>query len=198
MAAGTTDEDLLEAWGAGDHDAASTLIDRYFEAIARFFQSKASRDPATQDELVQATFAACVEARRRFRGDGTFRSFLYSIAYNVLRKHYGRRRRDERVDFGTVSIVDLRTGASTLAGRRAERALLLQCMQTLPVEMQTALEFHYWEGMTAAEIAVALDVPVGAIKTRIRSARARLRDALTSAEAPGALRQAAADELEKN
>ena len=193
-----TDLDLLQSWSTGDRDAASTLIDRYFEAIARFFQNKARPDPATQDELVQSTFAACVEARIRFRGDGSFRSFLYSIAYNVLRKHYEQRRKSERVDFGTVSIVDLRTGPSTLAARKAERTLLIQCMQRLPVEMQTALELHYWEGMTSAEVAVALGVPVGTVKTRIRTARLRLRDALTAADAPPALRQAAAEEFEKN
>lgn len=198
MATDATDQELLQAWSTGDRDAASALIDRYFEAIARFFQSKAQHDPVTQDELVQSTFAACVEARTRFRGDGTFRSFLYSIAYNVLRKHYERRRKNQRIDFGTVSVVDLRTGASTLAARQAERALLIGCMQALPIEMQTALELHYWEGMTAAEVAVTLGVPVGTIKTRIRTARSRLRDALTAADAPDALREAAAQELEKN
>lgn len=187
----STDEQLLRAWRGGDRTAGSDLIDRYFEAIARFFSTKAPREQTVQDELVQMTFASCVEAKDRFRGDGSFRSFLYSIAYNVLRKFYTAQRSALQLDFGTVSVVDFATGPSTFTARKAEHALLRDCLQRLPVEQQTVLELHYWEGLTTSETATALGLPLGTAKTRIRTARIRLGETLALAKVLPSVRDAA-------
>ncbi|MEM6991962.1 MAG: sigma-70 family RNA polymerase sigma factor [Myxococcota bacterium] len=189
----TADEDsrLLERWVAGETAAGSALVDRYFDAIARFFRNKVADSLDAQDDLVQMTFTACVEAGARFRGEGSFRSFLFSIAYNVLRRYYEKRRRDARVDFGTVSIHDLAKGPATLLGEAADRALVVAALRKLPVDVQTAFELHYWEGATVAEVAAVLDWPVGTVKSRLRRGRAQLRECLEAEPAPDDARAAA-------
>ena len=166
---------MLAQWAAGDRQAGAELFDRYFSAISRFFRHKVSGTLQEQDDLVQATFTACLSAAPRYRAEGSVRAFLFSIAYNVLRRHYDNRARDARVDFGTVSIHDLAPGPSTAMGRQAEIAILIAAMRKLPVELQTALELRYWEETTVAEIAVVLELPVGTVKSRLRRARTLLR-----------------------
>ena len=79
------DAALLEAWREGDLDAGRSLFERYFEALQRFFANKVGSDP---EDFVQEVFAACVRGRDRMRDGRSFRSYLFGVAYNILREHY--------------------------------------------------------------------------------------------------------------
>ena len=100
-----SDAQLLAAWAGGDKAAGEALFERHFEAVARFFRNKLPADAAHED-LIQQTFLGCVEARERFRGEASFRSFLFAIAHRQLSKHWRTRSRD-RLDFQTVSVFEL-------------------------------------------------------------------------------------------
>jgi RNA polymerase sigma-70 factor (ECF subfamily) len=75
-------------------------------------------------------------------------------------------------------VADLAPGASTLLPKRAEPAELVAALRRLPLDEQIVLELYYWERMTAGEIAEALGDPEGSIRTRIRRAKAIVREAL--------------------
>jgi RNA polymerase sigma-70 factor (ECF subfamily) len=164
---------LLEAWRAGDAGAGRELFARHFDAVYRFFRNKV--DDAAED-LVQQTFMAVVQAKEVFRGDASFRTFLFVVArkrlYSWLRE---RTRRPEAQAIGSTSIADV-AGASPsrAAADREEHRVLLEALRRLPVEMQTALELFYWEDLSVAEIGEVLDVPVGTVKSRLQRARAQL------------------------
>lgn len=185
------DATLLRRWAEGDRASGGELIDRWFAAIARFFRNKVRDDESTQDDLVQATFAALVEAAPRFRGDGSFRAFLFSIAFNMLRKHYDRGRRDAVLDFATRSVHDLGPGPFSQLALRGDHALVLAALRELPVALQTALELSIWEGMTAAEIGVVTGDPEGTIKTRLRRSKELLRERVAALATDPATRAAA-------
>lgn len=175
-----TDGELLERWAAGDGASGEALFERHFEAVARFFRNKTggvAGQGITYDDLVQQTFLGCVEARERFRRDASFRTFLFAVARNVLSKHY-RSRTVGAFDPATTSVVDLGASPSAVVARDRDQQLLLQGLRTLPVDAQIALELHFWEGMTAAEIAGVIGVPVGTAKTRLRRARQLLEAAV--------------------
>lgn len=174
------DVELFAAWAGGDAHAGAELFDRWFQPISAFFRTKvaASAGLHVQDDLVQTTFATCLEARESFRGEGSFRSWLFGIAYNVLRRHWERTHRDARVDFGTVSLHDLAPGAPSLLDADARRAQLLGAMRHLPLQLQVALELYYWESMTAAEIGRALEIPEGTVRTRLRRGRSLIAERL--------------------
>ncbi|PRP90532.1 ECF RNA polymerase sigma-E factor [Enhygromyxa salina] len=164
-----SDAQLLRAWADGDKRAGEQLFERHFEAIARFFRNKLPADTQHED-LIQQTFLGCVEARDRFRGDSSFRSFLYAIAHNQLAKHWRSRSRD-RVDLKSVSAFDLDPSPSAALARDQDQHQLLLALRRIPLDSQVALELHYWEAMTAAEIGEVLGVPLGTAKTRLRRAK---------------------------
>jgi len=180
------DIELLDRWRAGDRSAGEQLFDRHFDTVLRFFRNKTT---SMADDLVQQTFLGCVEARDRFRGHSSFRTFLFSIAHHVLGKHWRGRVGDRLVDFAEQSVHDLAPGAVTVLGFRHEHRVLTEALRRLPVELQVALELHYWEKMTSAEIGEVVGAPEGTVKTRIRRARQLLEQCMAEvAASPGLLR----------
>ncbi|MCH9683361.1 MAG: sigma-70 family RNA polymerase sigma factor [Deltaproteobacteria bacterium] len=170
------DAQLLAAWRDGDLTAGGALFERYYAAVVRFFGNKVSGDPA---DLIQETFEACTRSRDHVRDDNGFRSFLFGVAYNVLRRHYERtRRRDERVDPTTASVAELSPGPATMVASRDEHRLLLTALRRIPLEFQVILELFYWESMTSAAIAESLDMPHGTVRSRLRRARQLVEEAL--------------------
>lgn len=169
---------LLDAWRAGDLEAGSRLFDRHFESIHRFLRHKVGDDT---DEVMQRTLLACVESRDRFRGASSFRTFLFGVARLELLSHYRRRRKsDAHVDFESKSFFDLDPSPSTVVARHKEQQLLHEALRRLPVDLQIALELHYWEGMSATEVATVLEIPPGTVKSRLRRAKELLRETMES------------------
>lgn len=167
-----SDLELLSAWSGGDQRAGDRLVRRYMRAVVRFFRNKTSDD---LDDLVQQTFLGCIESVARFRGEGSFRSYLFGVACHVLARYYRAKYRDDkRVSLDEVSFHDLSPGPSLAFAQRREHELLLTALRRLPVSYQVVLELHFWEEMTTREIAVATAVPHGTAQTRLRRAREQL------------------------
>ena len=167
-----TDAELLERWHAGDGAAGNTLFERYFDVLYRFFRNKVDDGI---DDLLQETLLACVRGRERFRGEATFRTYLFAIARNVLYGHWERRaRRAADVDVGELSIEAMSTSPSGVIGRAAEHRLLVRALRAIPLELQVVLELHFWEDLSGPELAVVLDIPEGTVRSRLRRAREQL------------------------
>jgi RNA polymerase sigma factor (sigma-70 family) len=165
---------LLDAWRAGDLQAGSKLFDRHFESIHRFLRNKVGDDT---DEVMQRTLLACVETRDRFRGASTFRTYLFGVARLGLLAHYRRRRKlDNQLEIESRSFFDLDPSPSTVVAKHMEQKLLHEALRRLPIDLQIALELHYWENMSATEVATVLEIPPGTVKSRLRRAKDLLRD----------------------
>jgi RNA polymerase sigma-70 factor (ECF subfamily) len=177
---------LLEGWRRGDAAAGEALFERYYDLVERFFLNKISGD--TQD-LVQETFIACVEGRDRVQDSSRFRSYLFSIAYNVLRGHLRKiYRGGQRLDLDELSVQQVAPGPGTQLGDRREQRLLLEALRGIPVDYQVILELHYWEQMTTEDMAEVLSLPVGTVRSRLRRARELLEQAMGRlAESPAEL-----------
>lgn len=172
----TEDAELLRAWHDGDRDAGTELVERHYDAVVRFFRTKAG---GHAEDLVQRTFLILSEAKDRFRGQGSFRAFLFGIARNVLHEFIRAHVRGGRVvDVNASSIADLGLGVASLVALRADQKLLVACLHQLPVDMQTTLELHYWEGLSVAELAELTGVAEGTVKSRLFRARELLREAM--------------------
>ncbi len=183
-----SDDDLrcFEAWCAGDRAAGAVLFDRYYDHVARYFHNKVPE--AVRTDLIQNTLLGCVEARGRFRRDAAFRTFLLSVARNVLHKYYRTHAGPRgRVDFGEVSAADLGPTASAIVRAKQERKLLLESLRHVPVECQEVLELLYWEQLSVEEIAGVVDTPLGTVKSRLRRGRRLLQEQIERLAASPAL-----------
>ena len=181
-----SDEELLESWRGGDKAAGNELLSRYFGPVRRFFATKISGDDIK--ELVQRTFAGCVEGAQRFRGDGSFRAFILAIARRQLYKYLRDRSRQgarDDPDLSVSSVVALGQSPTSIIAAAQREALLLQALQRIPVEQQTLLELHYWERLPANDLAQVLDIEPGAVRVRLHRARRALERVLTELVGPG-------------
>jgi RNA polymerase sigma factor (sigma-70 family) len=175
MSSTLSDRELLALWRAGDGQAGSALVKRHFDAIHRFFANKAH---GHEDDLIQQTFMACVEARDAFRGESSFRAYLFGLARFQLLTHYRKHYRGPGLDFTTRSFRDLRTSPTGALARHDAHRTLEYALQQIPMDQQIALELTYWEDLSAVEIAQALGIPENTVYSRLRRAKEHLRRAL--------------------
>lgn len=170
------DRELLRAWREGDRRAGSELFSRHFDELYGFFRSKVPSGDEAED-LVQQTMLACVRNRDGFRGDASFRTYLFTVARSRLIDMYRRRGRNDEPE-GVSSLLDPGQSPSTWF-RTGERKLqLLAALSQLGFDHQLALELHYVQGFKGPELASILDIPEGTVRSRLRRARAALVEQL--------------------
>lgn len=169
------DPELWAAWCAGDAKAGRVIFDRYFPLISRFFANKAQTEA---DDLVQETFTTFFAARDRVREPDRLRSYLFGVAYNLLRAHYRKRHGLAEVELDSRSVHDLAPGPSTLVRGDEQQRLLAEALTRIPLELQVVVELSYWEELDSSEIGRALDLPAATVRTRLRRARKLLAEQL--------------------
>lgn len=167
---------------AGEEFAA--LFDRHARTVHRYLARRAGVSAA--EDLLAQTFLVAFETRHRY--DGTRADalpWLYGIATNVLR----RARRDElrllRALARTGLDPDVDCPSERVAERldaRARTAALAGALAALSAGDRDVLLLLAWGGLGQDEIARALDLPVGTVKSRLHRARARLRAASPTRE----------------
>jgi RNA polymerase sigma factor (sigma-70 family) len=171
------DATLHAAWRAGDRAAGEVLFHRHFNEIFRFFRGKVRHDV---NDLVQRTFLGCVESRDSFRGASSFRVFLFAIARHELCNYFRAKRKHELLDFGVSSLADLAPSPSSQARRLSEKQLVAQALRSLALDLQIALELHYWEGLRGPDLAYVLGIPEGTVRSRLRRGLSALRETMNS------------------
>lgn len=173
------DLELLRSWHGGDKAAGNELFTRHFAALRRFFRNKVDGDDA--QDLIQRTLLETVRASPSFRGEASFRTFLFTIARRELCHHIRRKHgklASAEVDLTLSSVIDLGLSPSAFVAHQQSHARILEAMRGIPIDFQITLELHYWEQLEAAEIAAVLDIAPGTVRTRLHRAREALRTRL--------------------
>ncbi len=175
------DETLLIAWREGDRSSGETLFGRYFDRLYAFFAAKVDSNEVA--DLVQKVFVGCVEGADRFRAESSVRAYFYGVARNVLFRHYRTRRRTPHLDFGVSSLFDLAPTPSSIVHRADQQRRLHEALTRLPLELQILVELRFDEGLSGPELAEAIGIPEGTVRSRLRRALNLLREALSDAPA---------------
>lgn len=174
---------LLQRWQAGDAAAGRLLVERHFEAVFRLFRRRLPPDEVA--DMVQNTFEACVVRRDALVAGSNVRAYLLGIA---RRKLYDRLMRPKAAIANAEALTGDVAARSTVrpsrvAARREQSHLLLVAMARLSFEQQLVLELYYYEDLRLEDIAATLNVPVGTVKSRLATARKRLREELERVDA---------------
>ncbi len=170
------DLELLDRWRDGDAQAGNRLVRRHFSAVYRFFGNKIPEGVA---DLTQQTFLALVESRDRIDAHTGFRAYLLGVARFKLVHHLrGRYRKGAVFSPEHVSVLEVEPDPGPSPTHRLaqdeQRRLVDMALRSLPLDHQIALELHYWNEMSIAEIATVLDRSPGTIKSRLFRARQQL------------------------
>ena len=179
------DQDTLRRIASGEQDALAELYDRHagpvYSLALRILQ-----DPADAEDVVQDVFSqAWRQASRYDVTRGVVGAWLLTIARSraIDRTRARRARPDQAADqCDTLEIAGGGVSAELALLSAEQVARVRQALQTLPELQRTAVDLAYYQGMTHAEIAARLDEPLGTVKTRIRLALRKLRDALAGTE----------------
>jgi RNA polymerase sigma-70 factor (ECF subfamily) len=173
-AAAGSDEQLMLAFSRGSTDAFGELFSRYKQPLFGFFRRRLA-DPAQAEELTQETFLAVLRASSRYQPRALFRTYLYAIAFKILRAQ--RRKAAFRFAFlGTAVAVREPRFES---GIDAE-VLLRQAVGKLERLDREILMLREFEQLRYGEIAELLALPVNTVRSRLFRARMALRDLLAA------------------
>lgn len=185
------DEDraLVDRARLGDEDAFGDLVRKYQHRIVNFARALVA-ETADAEDVAQEAFLRAFRALKQFRGQSSFKTWLYQIAVNTARTHAARRRAKREVQ--PPELVRGRSGEREPAGDRwmsmaspedveanvIRRDQLDRALASLPVELRETVVLRDVEGWDYREIAAALDIPIGTVESRIFRARQRLRERL--------------------
>jgi RNA polymerase sigma-70 factor (ECF subfamily) len=175
----TPDPDILRQLAGGEIGALGELYDRYREPVRRFV-ARATSDADDVDDLVHATFLAAAKSAGRYDGRPSCRPWLIGIAAQLL-----RRRRQSIGRFLAV-LSALRGVQATGADPRPllqARSDVERALVQISEAKRITLLMAEVEGLSCAEIAAALGIPIGTVWTRLHAARRELRRALEDRDA---------------
>lgn len=173
------DEELVRRFRGGDENAFADLMRRHERHVYNLAYRMLGRGEDARD-ATQDAFVACYRNLDRFRGDALFSTWLHRIAvnacYDLLRKRRPETSLDDEAapEPATVDHAD-----RAVAQADVQRALL-----TVPPEFRAVLVMFELQDMAVDQIAAALDVPVGTVKSRLHRGRAALGRALAEGEPP--------------
>ncbi len=180
-----TDEQLMLAYAAGDAAAFEELYARYRGGLYRFVL-RGTKERGIAEDLFQEIWMRVIEARLRYAPRARFTTWLYTIAHNRMVDHWRKRGLNvvslERDDPDDPASPEPAAQAAREPQRQAETNQQLErlahALETLPQAQREVFLMREEGGLSLAQIAAATGSNEEAIKSRLRYALAKLREAL--------------------
>jgi RNA polymerase sigma-70 factor, ECF subfamily len=177
-----SDEQLLEAVVAGERMALTILVERYQQHLTGYLNRLVGADWALAQDLAQETFLRVLR-QPTTRGQRPFKPWLYTIATNLARDHFKAGAVRLSAPLGVeqeTALIDDAPSPEESALQGEERAALVTALNLLRVDFRATLWLRFYGGLSLAEIAATLDVPLGTVKWRISTGLRRLRSVLAA------------------
>lgn len=164
-----SDEELMAAIARGEEHALAVLIERHAGGLLGFLL-RVSHDRDDAEDLLQDTWMRVARGARSFDPARRVRPWLYGIAANLARDSF--RRRTVRARAGRETRGD---AAPQALFRPIERIDMRERLLRLPDRLREVLVLRFYEGFDEAEMADALGIPRGTVKSRLHAAIGALR-----------------------
>jgi len=164
---------LIAAARTGDPEAVLALVDHFQPVVYRFSKRMCPTEQDAED-TVQETLLTAVQKLGDFRGEASFTSWLFTIVRSGCGK---KQRAAARVPvLEPIELVDERPRPDELMSQQQLRQALETALATMDPLYREVLLLRDVEGLTAPEVASALEITVPAVKSRLHRARSMLRD----------------------
>jgi RNA polymerase sigma-70 factor (ECF subfamily) len=189
---------LLARCRAGETAAFATLVDRYRDR-AYGLALRLTRSSPDAEEVAQDSFVSAWKSLGSFRGDASFSTWLYRIvwrkALDRVESLRTRGRREVAVDdparveaeawlAGGTAHASAGAGGGA-GGESANAARLERLLAALSETARAVVTLYYYEDRSVADVAAALEIPEGTVKTHLHRARAALREGWLREEEEG-------------
>lgn len=154
----------------GDRAAGERLVAENYPRLYRLLRYLTA-DPDSAEDLTQQTFIKAWQALPGYKGEARLVTWLHRIAYHEY-THWLRSRRNEAPLDAAAEIADTR------AMQGLQTVYLARALAQLSEELRDTFLLFYVQELSVAEVAAVLDLPPGTIKSRLFTARQRLRELL--------------------
>jgi RNA polymerase sigma-70 factor, ECF subfamily len=169
------DGELIRRIAEGDRGAFEELYRRFARSVLGLALRRL-RDRSRAEDATQETFAAIWRAAATYRPErGPGAPWLYAVARNAI-VNQTRIRVEPMAEVPDTPSDEAGPAEQAVSGWVSAR--VHRAVESLPARERTLIELAYWTDLSQSEIANRLNLPLGTVKTRTRSALARLADLL--------------------
>lgn len=169
----------MAAYVAGESAAFRVIFERYAPLLMRaMLRELYVREEA--NDLVQQTFLQLHRARADFDPAHKLKPWLFTIALNLKREYFRKKKRRPERSLDAESAVEPAVAALGAAQVEARRTLA-RVLVNLPPDQREVIELHWFDGLEFPEVAEVVGASVSAVKVRAHRGYVRLRQALGDA-----------------
>ncbi len=166
----------MEAYVAGNSAAFRIIFERYAPLLLRaMLRELYVREEA--NDLVQQTFLQLHRARADFDRGQKLKPWLFTIAMNLKREYFRRKKRRPERSLDSASVAEPMVAALG-ANRVDAQRTLARVLGDLPADQREVIELHWFDGLEFPEVAQVVGASVSAVKVRAHRGYVRLRAAL--------------------
>jgi RNA polymerase sigma factor (sigma-70 family) len=152
------------------------IFARHFREISRFLVRRAGHSVA--EDLAAETFLQAFISRHRYRSEWpSARPWLFGIATNLLRHHAREEFARLRALSRLAQATEIPTGPEESAEVSWELSVVVEAVASLDTRDRDVLLLFVWADLTYRDIAIALDIPEGTVRSRLNRARGAVREA---------------------
>ncbi len=170
----TDEEKLVLRAQAGDSVAFDQLIRRYERPLFRHVY-RLMHDEQAAYEALQETYIAVLRSIRKLRSRSSFRPWMYGVATRVCLKAHSKAARRPFPSEMLNEPADLKPLPDSLASAREELEQVMDQIVAMSPRLRAVILLHFFEGLTLVEVAAALEIAPGTVKSRLHAALVQLR-----------------------
>jgi RNA polymerase sigma-70 factor (ECF subfamily) len=173
------DLELVRRVQAGDKKAFDILVLKYQQKVISLV-TRYVHDHHLAMDVAQEAFIKAYRGLKNFRGDSAFYTWMYRIAINTAKNHLVSQSRrlpandidaQEAEQYGGESALKEYASPERESLRDEIRMTIIRAIEKLPTDLRTAITLREIEGLSYEEIAVAMECPIGTVRSRIFRAR---------------------------
>ncbi len=179
MAKVTEELALVERFRRGDDSAFEEIVEQHAAEVAAL-ANRLLGWPGDVDDIIQEVFVAAFLGRKKFRGESSLRTWLFTITVNKCRSFRFRRlRRLRSVAIEETAALESRDrGGEKVALDQETLARVRRAIQVLPRKYREIVVLRYLQGLEVSEIRELLGITDNATQVRLNRARKRLKEQL--------------------
>jgi RNA polymerase sigma-70 factor, ECF subfamily len=171
------ESDLIARCKQGDEQAFRELVDRYKDMVFGII-ARSATDRSRVEDLAQEVFLKIHRGLPYFRGEAKLTTWIFRIVLNLISQETDRRRSAREVALDDDVPAHVPRSLDRSASDLELRDRLEKAMARLPPNYRLLIAGHYLNDVKYEELAEALDIPVGTVKTHLHRAKKQLRDSL--------------------